>query len=212
MAARARYAFRQRVVLFLLILAAGTAVAAVFTLPQFWWVARRVRCRRWSAIWPTCAARCGWRRRSAAAGPHASPRPSGPRPPRPTSPRRRPAPPNGRPPNATPSSPSADPTSADEQRGRGTGKGQRGRQTHRDPGERPEGDTRPSACGRASSDPERRAGGRASGPATAEAHADTPGPDRHDAGRGDGGRPGPARAGERHPARLPACVRAVSGC
>ena len=37
MAARARYAFRQRVVLFLLILAVGSAVAAYFTVPQLWW-------------------------------------------------------------------------------------------------------------------------------------------------------------------------------
>jgi hypothetical protein len=37
MAARARYAFRQRVVLFLLVLAVGSAVAAYFTVPQLWW-------------------------------------------------------------------------------------------------------------------------------------------------------------------------------
>jgi hypothetical protein len=37
MAARARYAFRQRVVLFLLILAVGSAVAAYLTVPQLWW-------------------------------------------------------------------------------------------------------------------------------------------------------------------------------
>jgi hypothetical protein len=37
MAARARYAFRQRVVLFLLILAVGSAVAAYFTVPLLWW-------------------------------------------------------------------------------------------------------------------------------------------------------------------------------
>jgi hypothetical protein len=35
--ARARYAFRRRMVLALLILAVGTAVAAAFTLPQLWW-------------------------------------------------------------------------------------------------------------------------------------------------------------------------------
>ncbi len=37
-AARARYVFRQRVVLILFILCVGSAVAAVFTLPQLWWV------------------------------------------------------------------------------------------------------------------------------------------------------------------------------
>jgi hypothetical protein len=37
MAARARYALRQRVVLFLLILAVGSAVAAYFTVSQLWW-------------------------------------------------------------------------------------------------------------------------------------------------------------------------------
>jgi hypothetical protein len=36
--ARARYAFRQRVVLVLLILAVGSAVAAAFTMRQLWWV------------------------------------------------------------------------------------------------------------------------------------------------------------------------------
>ncbi len=35
--ARARYAFRRRMVLALLILAVGTAVAAAFALPQLWW-------------------------------------------------------------------------------------------------------------------------------------------------------------------------------
>ena len=58
---------------------------------------------------------------------------------------------------------------------------------------------------------ERRRRRTSAGPAPAEADADTPRADRNDAGRGRGGRPRTARAGERHPARLPACVRAVSG-
>ena len=48
LAARARYAFRQRVVLILLILAVGTAVAAGLTLPQLWW-AHGASISAWSA-------------------------------------------------------------------------------------------------------------------------------------------------------------------
>ena len=138
MAARARYAFRQRVVLFLLILAAGTAVAAVFTLPEFWWshgavdvalVGYLTYLRRQVRVEEAIR-----RRRSArVAAPHRAPdgETDEPASDRATERPRRTDSSSRRPTDGQESTPVV-----------GTGKGSAA-ETHRAPGEQPEGDTSP---------------------------------------------------------------------
>ena len=203
--ARARYAFRQRVVLVLLILAVGSAVAAVVHRCDSCGGRTAGRCAAGRLPGRTCAVRCGWRKRSGAG---ASARVAGP-PPRPGHRTTIPAVDRGRRPETPPTDLDDHRDLDEDESGMRPGSARRGRRRgSRGRGRRLVG--RPIRPRRPRATSPSRWTSRRRSPAEADAAAARP--DRHDVGGDDRRRPRSARAGEPGPARLPACVGAVSGC